>query len=120
MQRPDPARWLAYAYGARLPERYRAWVLHDVTARTWLLRHLARTLVQALPFVLGLYLIFDPLLGFPRALVLPALGLGLLVGVYYSVSFAPESAEYRAMRHGFPIGHAAEVRRARRNSAKSP
>ncbi|MGO1054932.1 DUF5313 family protein [Crossiella sp. CA198] len=120
MDRPNPARWLAYAYGARLPARYHSWVLHDVTAPTWLLRHVARTLVQAAPFVLALYLVFDPLLDFPPSLVLPALGLGLLVSLYYSASFAPESADYRAARHGFPPGYATEVRAARRRGPDWP
>jgi hypothetical protein len=29
---PGPLRWIRYVYGAGLPERYRTWVLHDVTA----------------------------------------------------------------------------------------
>ncbi|MGW0518388.1 DUF5313 family protein [Crossiella sp. NPDC003009] len=119
MERPNPARWLAYAYGARLPERYREWVLHDVTAPTWLLRHVARALVQAAPLVFLLFLVFDPLLGFPPGIVLPALGIGLLVSLYYSASFAPESADYRAARHGWPEGHATQVRAARRRGTGS-
>jgi Family of unknown function (DUF5313) len=48
--RPGVLRWLAYAFGAGLPPRYRTWVLHDTTTSTWVLRHLARTLVViALP-----------------------------------------------------------------------
>ena len=36
--RPGPVRWFWYALGGRLPARYRPWVLHDLTCRTWPLR----------------------------------------------------------------------------------
>src|SRR5687767_11674981 len=45
---PGPVRWLLYAYGRGLPAEYREWVLHDLTTRTWALRQLLRSLVQAL------------------------------------------------------------------------
>jgi hypothetical protein len=45
MRRPGPLRWLGYAFGGRLPEEYREWVLHDTTASTWVFRHLSRVLV---------------------------------------------------------------------------
>ena len=51
-KRPGVLRWLAYAFGARLPVTYGDWVLHDLTARTWFLRQLARTAVQCLPAAL--------------------------------------------------------------------
>ena len=42
IRRPDPLRWLWYAYGGGLPARFAPWVLHDTTCRTWWLRHLVR------------------------------------------------------------------------------
>ena len=42
MKRPGPLLWLRYAYGGALPERYREWVLHDVTAPSWVVRHVLR------------------------------------------------------------------------------
>ena len=56
-ERPNPLRWLAYVYGAGLPARHRGWVLHDVTTRTWQLRHLVRTTVQLLPVGVLLFLL---------------------------------------------------------------
>jgi hypothetical protein len=53
--RPNPLRWVAYAYGAGLPPRYRTWVLHDVTTRTWVLRHITRSIVQFVPFAIVLF-----------------------------------------------------------------
>ena len=55
--RPGPLLWIRYAYGAALPERYRTWVLHDVTTRTWVLRHLVRGIVQFLPFAVVILLV---------------------------------------------------------------
>src|ERR1043165_8525472 len=49
MQRPNPFQWLWYAVGGRLPARLGPWVLHDVTARTWVWRHAARGLVLLVP-----------------------------------------------------------------------
>jgi hypothetical protein len=46
VNRPDPARWLRYASGGKRPERYFRWRLHDLTLRTWPLRHLIRAVVQ--------------------------------------------------------------------------
>jgi hypothetical protein len=45
MRRPGPLLWLKYAFGGSLPPGYAEWVLHDTTAGTWVLRHIARVLV---------------------------------------------------------------------------
>jgi hypothetical protein len=57
--RPGPMRWLWYAFGGGLPERYHTWVLHDMTCRTWVLRHILRALIQ-LSIPITLALIFIP------------------------------------------------------------
>src|SRR5689334_17412566 len=57
MKRPGPWLWLRYAYGGALPEQYREWVLHDVTAPTWVVRHVLRGAVQFLPFAVVLLLV---------------------------------------------------------------
>jgi hypothetical protein len=59
VERPDPLRWYWYALGGGLPARHRAWVLHDLTTRTWQLRQLARSIVQVLPVSL-LVVLFIP------------------------------------------------------------
>jgi hypothetical protein len=106
MQRPGPLRWLAYAYGARLPVRYREWVLHDVTTRTWAVRHFVRATLQLLPFAVLLYL-FMP--GGPVVRAAAVVG-GLLLGYFYSTAYMFETAEHRAMKAGYPRGTAAEIR----------
>jgi uncharacterized protein DUF5313 len=44
----------ARSTSGRLPARYRPWVLHDLTCRTWPLRHLAVLLAQLAPVAMVL------------------------------------------------------------------
>lgn len=111
MTRPDPFRWLAYAYGAGLAPRYREWVLHDVTCRTWWLRHLARTVVQLLPLLVLLYLVVPG----PPWVRLGAITAGALIGLFYGTVYMVEAAETRVMKAGYPVGAAAATREARRS-----
>lgn len=104
--RPDPLRWLWYAVGGRLPLRYRMWVLHDVTARTWWLRHIARALVQAVPVGVVVGLLIPGSLGIRLA----AVGGGILVSMIYVVAFVDEAVEHRSMKAGFPRGYAKAMR----------
>lgn len=110
MKRPDPFRWLAYAYGAKLPARYREWVLHDVTCRTWWLRHLARTVVQLAPLLALLYLVVPG----PPWVRLGAITAGALIGLFYGTVYVVEASETRVMKAGYPVGAAAATREARR------
>ncbi|ALE72885.1 hypothetical protein Ae168Ps1_1421 [Pseudonocardia sp. Ae168_Ps1] len=111
MRRPNPLRWLAYAFGARLPERHHRWVLHDVTCRTWVLRHLARTTVQLLPLLVVLYLVVPG----PPWVRLGAIVSGALIGYFYSAVYTVEACETRVMKAGYPVGAAAATREARRS-----
>ncbi len=106
--RPNPAQWLWYAYGGRLPAHLREWVLHDATCRTWMLRHFSRALAQWAPTLL-LVLLPGPLL---LRLSLPLL---VLIGsLYVSASYIEETTEHRVAKHGYPLGLAREMRLARR------
>ncbi|GAA1871971.1 DUF5313 domain-containing protein [Pseudonocardia alni subsp. carboxydivorans] len=106
IRRPDPLRWLWYAAGGRLPARYRGWVLHDTTCRTWHLRHFARTAALL------------TLLSVPLALVVPgplwlrltALLLGWLVSLQYALFVMEESVEHRVTKAGYPAGTARATR----------
>lgn len=112
MKRPNPAQWVWYAVGGRLPARLAPWVLHDVTARTWALRHAARGCVVLAPIAAGCLLFPGPL-GLRLAMVL----LVAIVGVYFSLSYVDESCELRAVKHGYEHGIARATREAR-NSEK--
>jgi hypothetical protein len=95
-----------YAFGRALPAEYREWVLHDVTTRTWVLRHLLRTTVQLLPFAVLLYVLM-PGSAWIRAVALMG---SLLLGFFYSVAYMYETTENRVMKAGYPRGAAREVR----------
>lgn len=109
MRRPDPFHWIAYAFGAGLPARNSEWVLHDVTAPTWWLRHLGRATVQLLPLLVILYLVVP---GPPWVRLMGSLA-GALIGYFYSVAYMHESAETRVRKAGYPVGTAAATRGAR-------
>ena len=94
-ERPGVLRWVAYAFGARLPTRYGAWVLHDLTARTWFLRQLGRTAVQCVPAA-------------AFALLPGPVWLRVAIPVFVLVSallmaaiFSPMIREKRLYQHGF-------------------
>lgn len=99
-------RWLLYALGRGLPPEYREWVLHDVTTRTWVLRHLLRTAVQLLPIAVLLYVLI-PGPSWVRGCAVLA---GLLLGFFYSVAYLDETTEHRAVKAGYPRGTAAARR----------
>ncbi|TDV44853.1 DUF5313 family protein [Actinophytocola oryzae] len=108
MKRPNPAQWLWYAVGGRLPANLAPWVLHDVTAKTWALRHAARGCVVLAPIAAGCLLVPGPL-GLKLAMIL----LVAIVGVYFSLSYVDESCELRAAKHGYAHGIARATRESR-------
>ena len=107
--RPGPLRWVWYALGGGLPPRYREWVLHDVTARTWWARQVARALlVQALPVAVVVGLLIPGSLAIRLMAVLG----GVFVAMIYVVAFLDEAVEHRAMKAGYPRGFAKGLRDA--------
>lgn len=109
-KRPNPVRWLYYQYGATLPARYREWVLHDATCRTWVLRVIVRGLVQLAPVMAGLVLMLRGVVGGPWPLVLGSILLGVLVYLRFTLTVAADSVDSRLVRHGYPAGHGTTVR----------
>ena len=106
LQRPGPLRWLWYALGGGLPRRFSAWVLHDTSTGTWLVRHLARTMVQlAVPIALVLVLV--PGEFWIRGMA--ALG-GVLLALIYSIAYSTEFMENRVVKAGYPVGSAQAAR----------
>ena len=106
LRRPDPIRWFWYALGGRLPARFSPWVLHDTTTRTWALRHVLRSLVQ-LAVPIGLVLLLVPGEFWIRGMA--ALG-GILLGLFFSLAYMPETTENRVKRAGYPAGTAQATR----------
>jgi hypothetical protein len=83
-------------------------VLADTTGRTWILRHLARAVVQMLPVVALCLLVPVPL-----AYRLSAAAGGLFLGLLFSVAFMTETIEHRTSKAGYPPGTAARLRAER-------
>ncbi|HVK26069.1 MAG TPA: DUF5313 family protein [Actinokineospora sp.] len=108
--RPGPLRWLWFVYGGRLPDRYRDWVLHVTTCRTWLVRAFVRGLVQLAPLLGGL---LAALVAFGDSwpIALGSTLLGFLVALRIILAFAQDNVDARLAQHGFPAGHATAVRR---------
>ena len=104
-RRPNPARWVWYALGGRLPDRYREWVLHDTTSHTWVWRHATRSTVLVGPLML-VWLVLPAPIGLRLALVLMA----GLVGYFYSFVYMEEAAENRLAKHGYPRGTGKRLR----------
>jgi hypothetical protein len=120
IRRPGPHWWLWYALGGGIPARYSAWVLHDTTTRTWALRHVARAVVQlAIPIALVLVLV--PGAFWIRGMA--ALG-GVMLAMFFSIAYMPETTENRVVRAGYRAGTAtaererASVARAQQDSER--
>jgi hypothetical protein len=82
-----------------------------------------RALLRMLPLSTTITLVLMLGLGGPWQLA-PACGsLGLIVGMYFAVSCAIESTEYRITKYGYPHGAAEQARKnsaANRTSAANP
>lgn len=115
-QRPSPLQWVRYALGGGLPRELSPWVLADTTGRTWILRHVARALVQLAP-VIALCLVVPPV---PFAYRASAAAGGLLLGLGFSLFLMEQTVEHRVVKAGYPPGTAARVRaeRAERERAE--
>ena len=107
-RRPGPHWWIWYAFGGRLPERYHEWVLHDITTRTWALRHVLRSLVQLSPVAVLLLVILGPMWVTYLALLA-----GTILALIYSVAYIEETGEHRLAKHGYPVGTGKEIRARR-------
>ncbi|WNV88607.1 DUF5313 family protein [Umezawaea sp. Da 62-37] len=116
---PNPFLHLWYLIGGRLPQRHREWVFADVTRKDWLIRFTIRALLQVLPLSLGIGLVLVLALGSPIGLAVACGGIGLIVGVYFSLSYAAESVENRVTKYGYPRGSAGEYRRQHNDRAQA-
>ncbi|WP_020496536.1 DUF5313 family protein [Sciscionella marina] len=109
MARPNPAQWIWHAIGGRLPMRYKEWALHDATCRTWWLRYLAGVLLRVSVPALILFFVLASF-GGPLWLAFLSVLLGLIVSIYYGLTYAPDSIDSRLVRYGYPPRTASTVR----------
>jgi uncharacterized membrane protein YoaK (UPF0700 family) len=115
MKRPGPLLWLRYAFGGGLPPAYSPWVLHDTTAPSWLVRHLARVLVMLVVPIAALVALL-PTSGYLRALT--AFTTGACVVLLMSI-LASDITERRVFRAGYPWGTGAATRAEHAVSAQA-
>jgi hypothetical protein len=117
MRRPNPAQWLAYQFGGKLPDSCRDWVLADATAKTWLLRQLVRTFVRITPVVTVLLLLFWRL-GADMPLAGVAILLGVCVAIFYGLTYGLNSTDHRIEKYGYPPNYASKIRTQRYDEAE--
>lgn len=116
MPRPNPLQWCWHALGGKLPVRFGEWVWHDATCRTWWLRYLVSLLLRiAIPSIA----LFAVLASFGGPLWIPLLSvlLGVIVALYYGLTYAPDAVDSRVARYGYPP-HAPSQWRGRANEEK--
>src|ERR1700753_773160 len=113
--RPGPFRWLAYAFGAGLPERYDEGVLHDTTTRTWALRHLARVMLQLSPVIIAVLIFLPGAFWIRLTACFGATALALI----FSFAYVVETTEHRLVKGGYRSGIGEIVRRDRADAART-
>jgi hypothetical protein len=106
---PNVAQWIWHAHGGKLPQRYREWVLHDATARTWFPRYVVGMLIRMIIPLALVYLLLASF-GGQTWLILLSLLLGLISALYYSLTYAQENVDSRLLRYGYPQHEASRIR----------
>ncbi|XVV03711.1 DUF5313 family protein [Actinosynnema sp. CA-248983] len=102
-----------YLVGGRLPLRNREWVFHQATKPSWLAWFVVRAFLQVLPLTVLITLGLVWGLGSPLPLAIACGSLGLVVGVYFAVSYAIESTDHRMTKYGYPRSAASTYRKER-------
>jgi len=109
-ERPELRLLLWYSIGGSLPPRYNTWVLHDVTCRTWWLRHFARVFAIIAPLSAAFFFFLVPNFGAAAAYAGTCLtGTMFLAGMIYILI----DTDRRAVRAGYPTSYASELRSRR-------
>jgi hypothetical protein len=108
IHRPTLGRFIWYCYHGSLPAENHSWVLHDVTCRTWVLRHFARWTMAIAPLFI-LYLAFMP----------SPFGIRLFTGIAFSLAiyvmslvFILIDGDRRAVRAGYDHSQPQAIRMA--------
>lgn len=106
--RPTLGRFLWYCYQGSLPAENHSWVLHDLTCRTWVLRHFARWTMAIAP----LFVMYMALMPTPVGIRLyTGIAFGLAIYVMALV-FILIDTDRRAVRAGFDHSRPQMVRTA--------
>lgn len=106
-------QWVRYAYGGRLPDRYRDWVLHTATDRGWLVRFALLVLAQTLPWLAVAFVVLTLFTPLPVGWAFGALAMALAGSLFFMLTSADELTEARLVKHGFPPGTGKNRRKER-------
>lgn len=111
--RPNPIQWIAYSYGATLPESKHEWVRHDLTGRTATIRHLIRAQFCFTPLYLAMYFMFDGAVWISLLMVL----LAVLLALIFSAAYMNQNRVLRLQKHG--LGNSPLTRRQQDNADRA-
>jgi hypothetical protein len=115
-ERPSVRMVLWYSIGGSLPPRYNTWVLHDVTTRTWWLRHFARVFAIIAPLSAAFFFLLVPPFGAAAAYAGICLtGTLFLAGMIYILI----DSDRRAVRAGYPTNYAGDLRSRRATATQN-
>jgi hypothetical protein len=109
--RPNPLQWIAYTFGAKLPESMNDWVLNDITGDHYFVRHMLRAQVPFIPLY-ALFMLFPGPLWLRASMVL----LGVSLAVFYSIVYIHQNRARRLQKNGLPMDLDNDKRRAARES----
>ncbi|WP_213246019.1 DUF5313 family protein [Gordonia pseudamarae] len=96
IHRPNPLRWISYAYGAALPAKNRSWAYNDLTGAFAVPRHLLRSQFSFLPIYLAFYFGFPGQVGIRLAMVALAASLAFI----FSLSYMAQNRARRLQKNG--------------------
>ncbi len=109
LPRPNPFRWLWYAFWGPLPGRFATWVLYDATCSTWVLRHVSRLLtILALPVAVTVLFLPGPIS--VRVLTAGAAAAGSFL---FTAVWVNEATEHRLLQAGWRPSLGYELRKRR-------
>jgi len=94
-EHPGPVRWLCYAFGARLPERFHDWVFADLTGPDWRIREVGRIMLFAVIPITGLLFLPGPL----DIRIYSSLFV-LLGPLFVGLAYGDELRDHRLRQHG--------------------
>ncbi len=109
-ERPSLRLVVWYSIGGSLPARYNTWVLHDVTSRTWVLRHFARVFAIITPISVAFFVFLVPTYGAPAAYCGICLAGTLFIAGLTTILI---DTDRRAVRAGYPSDYAGRLRSQR-------
>jgi hypothetical protein len=100
---PGPVRWLAFAFGFRLPPENLHWVRHELTDAGWRWRTVLRHLVVIVPVCAVLVLLLAEFLPAPVWISVMMVALILSGSVLGVATYADDIRAARLRQHGLPV-----------------